>query len=102
MRLYICGPVTGIPENNLPAFEKAQDKLCKAGHTGLLPHFFVDQRESSWQVCMKDSIRAMMLCDGVAVLDGWEKSRGAMVEVKLAHGLDMPVRAVDEWTTLWL
>lgn len=37
-----------------------------------------------------------MNCDTVAVLEGWERSKGAKIEVDLAKDLGMDI--VDAWT----
>jgi hypothetical protein len=36
-------------------------------------------------------------CDSVATLHGWEKSRGAQLEVHVANALEMRVESVDWW-----
>lgn len=38
-----------------------------------------------------------MRVDGIAVLPGWECSRGARLEVDVAHALRLPVLPVDQW-----
>ena len=38
-------------------------------------------------------------CDSVATLHGWEKSRGATLEVHVAQALGMQVESVEWWAT---
>jgi len=39
----------------------------------------------------------LLACHGVALLPGWETSRGARREVQMADDLQMPVRPVQAW-----
>ena len=40
---------------------------------------------------MRRDIAALMDCDGIMMLPGWEKSRGALIEHWVALELKMPV-----------
>ena len=35
--------------------------------------------------------------DGLAMLDGWERSEGAQLEAHVARSLMMPVKTVSQW-----
>jgi hypothetical protein len=98
MRLYIAGPMTGYPEFNYPAFYAAETALRKAGFDTLNPARS-EGREGckSWLDYMRAGLRDVADCDGVALLPGWEDSRGAALEAHVARSLDLPVRMVDEW-----
>lgn len=108
-RIYISGPVTGIEDGNLSAFESVQKELEAAGYLTDKPHDLVD-REDSHET-------AMMLCvneltwrtqkpgirhpvpryDGVALLPGWEQSDGARLEKAVAEACGIPCKTVEEW-----
>nr|WP_237142825.1 DUF4406 domain-containing protein [Pseudomonas lurida] len=45
----------------------------------------------TWTDCMRRDIVALMECDTVATLPGWEKSKGACLEVLIAERLGMTV-----------
>lgn len=96
MRLYVSGPVTGMADLNRPAFERAAAVLEAAGHSALLPHWFVPPG-SDWQSAMRRCVETLARCDGVALLPGWERSRGANAECDLAIAIGMPVRVLDAW-----
>lgn len=96
MRIYVSGPVTGIPGYNLPAFEAAADKLRKAGYRPLVPHDFVDFK-APWKKVGKSCIETLLRCEGVAMLDGWRETLPAMVEYELAMSLDIDVRPLTGW-----
>jgi hypothetical protein len=47
---------------------------------------------------MRASLALMLTCTRVALLPGWQVSRGASIEERLArHILRMDVRSLDEW-----
>lgn len=87
-RLYLCGPVTGVPDLNRPAFDEAAETLREAGYAVLVPHDAVPAH-ARWQDAMRICIAAMLGCDGVALIDGWERSRGAAVEIDIARKVGM-------------
>ena len=40
---------------------------------------------------MREDIRAMLDCDRIHMLPGWERSRGAVLELTIAHALGFTV-----------
>lgn len=96
--LYIAGPMTGVPDLNRPAFADAAARLQGRGFVVVDPaERGADQPGWGWAQYLRRAIRQMLECDAVAVLDGWEASRGANVEVDLAEAVDMPVQPVQFW-----
>lgn len=108
-RIYIFGPVTGIENDNLSAFESAQKELEAAGYLTDKPHELVD-REDSHETAMllcineltertqKPGIRhPVPWFDGVALLPGWEQSEGARLERQVAEACGIPCKTLDEW-----
>jgi hypothetical protein len=97
MRLYVSGPMTGIDDLNFPAFNTAAAHLRQAGFEVVNPAEINVDPEKGWEQCLRADIKALMDCDGVALLPGWAKSRGAMLEIHNAAALRMQVHTVDEW-----
>lgn len=89
MRIYIAGPMSGLPDNNYPAFNAAAARFRAAGHEVMNPA--ENPQQWSWEAYMKVSIPQMISCDRVIMLPGWETSRGARIEKELAHELLIPV-----------
>ena len=91
--------MSGVPENNAPAFNKLADELREAGYAVLNPVDLdlVEPIErtgkylTDWPKYLKRDIRYLVDCDGVVLLDGWSKSNGARLEVCIAHQLHMPI-----------
>ena len=96
MKIYISGPMSGLPQNNYPAFMAAEAALIAAGYEVLNPARNGLPATATWDEHMRVDIIMLMGADGVALLDGWDESRGAAKEVHAAHGL-MPVRPLDVW-----
>lgn len=96
MRIYIAGPMTGIPDLNFPAFHAAAARLRGIGHVAVNPAEINPDPVASWPVCMRQDIAKLVTCDAVALLPGWEKSRGATLEHHIAQQLGMPCCPADE------
>lgn len=101
-RIYVSGPMSGMPAFNFPAFHAAAVHLRAAGFEVVNPAELNPGAEKPWADCMRVDIRALMDCDGVAVLPGWSRSKGASLEVHIARELGMPVRMVAGWVDLML
>lgn len=96
MRLYLSGPMSGIPQYNFPAFIQAAKVLRALGHEVLSPveldtdkqfnTAFEDQKgeteNGAWAEYLARDIVAMAEFDpeAIVVLPGWEVSRGAKIE----------------------
>ncbi|MDK9364193.1 DUF4406 domain-containing protein [Lelliottia wanjuensis] len=94
-RIYIAGPMTGIPEYNRPAFFDAAAQLVDRGHTVLNPATLPN---GLTQPQYMDICCAMLRCaDAVFLLEGWEQSAGARAERALAEKLELGVIFQEEW-----
>lgn len=100
MRLYVSGPMTGLPDLNYPAFNQAAADLRAAGYEVTNPVDKDVPDTEPWLVHMRADIKMMMDCDGLAILTGWQASKGANLEIQLAHGLGLPVHGLVAWLAL--
>lgn len=97
--LYLSGPMTGLPEQNFPAFHAAARRLRAAGYTVINPAEIEQHDPSSWIKCMWTDLAAMAAAepDGVAYLPDWTHSEGAWAEVNLIRHLGLRVHSVNTW-----
>jgi len=90
--VFICGPMSGLPHSNYPAFHAAAAELRAAGCVVANPAENPAPLCGTWAAYMRLSIPQMLACDSVLMLPGWEKSEGATLERQIARKLGMPVR----------
>lgn len=95
MKLYIAGPMTGYLELNFPAFHAEAARLRAMGFEIVNPAEINAGANAQWLECMRADIKQLVDCDGVALLDGWAKSRGASIEQYLARALGLRVYAAN-------
>ena len=96
--LYLCGPMTGLPDFNRPAFHAAAAQLRKAGYRVSNPAETTLPDDTEWQQFMRLGLVEMLEdCDALAYLPGHEASKGARIEIALATGLGWRVQPVATW-----
>lgn len=94
-RLYVAGPMSGYPECNYPLFNRVAEDLSRLGYEVVNPASFGEGRH--YVDFIREDLRMMLDCDGVALLDLWWESTGARNEVQVAGLLKMPCRPWQEW-----
>lgn len=97
-RFYTAGPMTGLPGHNFKAFDRAKKKLEAQGIEVLSPseNFGGAVIESLRAQYMRRDIEQLLKADAVVVLDGWEKSNGALLEVAIAREIAIPVLKLED------
>lgn len=96
--IYISGPMTGLPDLNFPAFHDAAQQLRRLGFQVVNPAEINPDANMSWEQCMRADIKALCDCDTIALLDGWEASKGAHLEVHIGHRLGMTITTMAALT----
>lgn len=115
MKIYLAGPMRGVPHFNYPAFHAAAARLRAAGHEVFSPAEH-DARRHGGDISNPDgcaetaardhgfSIREALAADtawicreaeAIALLRGWQASRGARAELALAEALGLEVVRLD-------
>lgn len=89
MKIYISGPITGKPNLNREAFAQAAEAIRAAGHEAVNPHEITAPLgdDAPWEEYMKIDIAALVTCDAILLLEGWQGSKGARLENKIARKL---------------
>lgn len=100
-RLYLAGPMRGIPRYNFDSFAEARQRLRDRGFEILCPAERdlasgfdpigmtgnEDLEALGFPVAqtLDQCFRDVLDCDGIALLPGWARSEGARAETLIAH-----------------
>lgn len=84
-RLYLSGPMSGIAEHNFPAFNAEAARLRSLGFDVVNPVDVNPDPGMTWEACLRRDLAEMLTCDAIALLPGWQNSRGAQLEQYVAH-----------------
>jgi hypothetical protein len=93
-KVYICGPMTGLPDLNFPAFYKAEDFLKKMGWKTVNPANN-GQGKKPYEWYLRRDLKQMLECNSLVLLNGWENSNGARLEEYVASKLKMPIYSLS-------
>lgn len=111
MKIYVAGPMRGIPEFNFPAFHAATEMLRGQGHDVFNPAEndvdsgnFTDKGFAEGDIVKAEeggfNLRKALgddlawICaeaEAIYMLPGWENSKGAKAEHATAHALGLEV-----------
>lgn len=94
MKIFISGGITGCPDYK-DYFAKAEQILQKMGATVMNPAVLPEGFE--WGDYMRITIAMLKPCDAIALLPGWENSKGAQCEYDLSITTG---KAIFEFTSL--
>ncbi len=103
LAVYIAGPMTGIADFNYPAFDAAEKELRELGFAYIINPANTGRRfgvAKSYDFYLRESLRQVLTCEAVALLDGWESSKGAILEYYMAKTLGLPIFQFPSGTTL--
>lgn len=95
-RIYLSGPMTGLPFLNFPAFHAAAARLRAQGYTVVNPAEINPDATLPWAECMRADIKALCDCHTLALLPGWENSQGAHLELHIAHRIGIRVTTLEK------
>lgn len=107
MRIYLAGPMKGVPGFNYPAFGAARTDLRRWGHEVRCPaehdvdrkvgaDDFLEDTATAFE-CFRWDLEAVLWAELVVALPGWQKSAGAMLETQVAAAIGTPVMLWPEW-----
>ena len=98
-KVYLAGPMSGYPSCNFREFERVTTKLREAGYEVFSPAEYDAKsgfnpdtdKQKPFKHYMQVDLPEVMNSDAVILLKGWEKSKGANLEVKVAKECDIPI-----------
>jgi len=84
--------MTGREDFNFPAFHTAADRFRKAGWRVANPaENFGGRTDLARETYLRADLAMLAKCDAIAMLPGWRRSRGALLEYVIAHELRLDV-----------
>lgn len=101
--VYIAGPMSGLPDFNYPAFIEAENTLREHGWTSVLNPVSSEKentgeyQQQPWEWYLTRAVRMLTYANSVALLPGWENSKGAKLEKHIADSLGYDVRPLRKW-----
>lgn len=91
LTIYLSGPMSGIPDFNYPAFNAEAAKLRAEGHRVINPAESDLPASAAWRDHMREDLRHLLGCTQIHLLPGHSQSKGAMLELSVAHALGMKI-----------
>ena len=94
--------MSGFSDFNFPAFNKAAKELRKKGHEVFNPaeedikkwkSLKNVRKYANYRDCLRKDLNWMLdYAECIAILPGWQKSKGVKVELSLAKALGLEIR----------
>lgn len=96
-KVYISGPIKNNPDY-LRHFQAAEHKLrLRDGFETVNPcTIHDDEKEMTYEDFMRDDLKALLDCNSIYMLYGWEKSVGARLEHSVAAICGMKIMYESE------
>lgn len=91
MKTYLSGRITGIEHEAKNLFERYE--MMVEGDV-VNPFNLNHDHDRKWSSYMKECIKALMDCDKILMLPGWEDSEGAKLELMIAEKVGIMVEYV--------
>jgi nucleoside 2-deoxyribosyltransferase len=89
-KVYIAGPMTGLPDDNFPAFLAAAKAWREAGWEVCNPaEAFDGAHGKHYRDYVEADMELLKHCDAIAMLEGWDSinARGSIWERQIAVSL---------------
>lgn len=96
-RVYLSGPITGLPEPEYTRnFARAEQHYRTAGYEVVNPvelgkALLLNNPGASYEDFMSVDLEALRSCTHIALLEGWENSKGAVREKAEAERLGLEI-----------
>lgn len=94
--IYISGKITGLPvEETQTKFAAAAGYWAENGCHAINPMQVVKNPHAKWEQAMHKCLMALLDCQAIYILPDWLTSRGARLEITIAHALGLDLILSD-------
>lgn len=107
--VYVAGPMSGLPDHNVPAFDAARDRLQEAGFATITPPDITRSvgrhiegigadgsiTEAAYLELVRLDLRELTQANAMVLLPGWRRSKGAKIEYVVAVQMGLPVYTLE-------
>jgi hypothetical protein len=90
-KIYISGPMTGLPRLNFPLFNRVAVRLRNLRWEVVNPVEINPDESADWLDCIAADLLAMRGCTAICLLPGWTDSYGAKIERMAADRMGLKV-----------
>ncbi len=97
MKVYLAGPMRGLPDFNFPEFYRHAHALRKEGHEVFNPAEIGIHQDNIRQIFAVEMDWLCREAEAVALMPGWSESLGARAELALARALGLKVMGVPDF-----
>ena len=97
MKIYLSGKITGLDkEVYTRQFERAENFYKTSGFDVINPvkigeEILKQNPSATWEDFMQKDLEALKTCTHIALLEGWEESKGAKMEKAEAEKLGLEI-----------
>lgn len=99
--IYISGKMTGLEDLGKGSMDSVEEGLREIGFLNIInPYYEVDQgAHFTWTEAMVIDIHQILVRDvkAMVLIEGWEESKGAYLEVLLFLALGIPIFNTEGW-----
>lgn len=99
-KAYISGAITGLDLLAPAFFNRAEEFLKSKGFDAINPLKLNHNHDKSWESYMRIDLQELLKCNCIYMLKNFTTSRGAMIELQVAHTVGMHVMFESEFCVL--
>ena len=89
MRIYISGPITNVIDYKEKFARAEQNLKAKYPDAEIINPTVLDKLPLTYDEYMELDLRLLGMCEGIYMMEGWEKSKGACIEFGYATAKEL-------------
>lgn len=90
--IYLSGSITNEKDYKKKFLDAAEKVKAICGNETIFNPSTIDLgKDATWQDYMKIDLKILLECSSIVMLEGWEKSKGALLEWNIARALNLKI-----------